>query len=244
MLVSINSEPRRQGITNENKGTNRKRERNGISTTIPEKKANQSALRGTTIEKEQVHIRKWSWQSPIGCSKSLKFIFQTTKSHFISELTTINTLYNNNNKVPLSLQQRNLVDFGLFTRLCHNHSWRYRPRLDNFLPGTSNRSLQFFDKSKTTVPGQPFSSRPHNSQPARHLGDARRDPGQRWWPRCKQRFRSQWLGWHSVPLGESEQRHGCCVSTRHRYSLLSVTVWKHSCCRKRRLHHRDWRWTR
>ena len=30
---------------------------------------------------------------------------------------------------------------------------------------------------KTTVPGQPFSSRPHYSQPARQVGDARRGPG-------------------------------------------------------------------
>ena len=72
------------------------------------------------------------------------------------------------------------MDSGLFTGLCHNHSERYGPRLDNFLLGTSNRSFQLFDKSKTTVPGQPFSSRPHNSQPARHVGDARRGPGQRW----------------------------------------------------------------
>ena len=43
-----------------------------------------------------------------------------------------------------------------------------------------NRSLQHFDKPKTTVPGQLISSRPHYSQPARHVGDARRGPGQRW----------------------------------------------------------------
>ena len=111
-----------------------------------------------------------------------KLFFQATRIHFTSNLTTIKTLYNNNNNnnVLLSLQQRNPVDSGLFTGLCHNHSERYGPRLDNFLLGTSNRSLQLFDKPKTAVPGQPFSSRPHNSQPARHVGDARRGPGQRW----------------------------------------------------------------
>ena len=124
------------------------------------------------------------------CFKQLEFIsFQNSRSinnqHYNSlqsTRSTINTLYNNNNNnnVLLSLQQRNPVDSGLFTGLCHNHSERYGPRLDNFLLGTSNRSLQLFDKSKTTVPGQPFSSRPHNSQSARDVGDARRGPGQRW----------------------------------------------------------------
>ena len=73
-----------------------------------------------------------------------KVIFQATRSHFISKLTTIKTFYNNN--VLLSLEQRNSADSGLFTRLCHNHSERYRPRLDNFLLGTSNRSLHLIDK--------------------------------------------------------------------------------------------------
>ena len=74
-----------------------------------------------------------------------KVIFQATRSHFISKLTTIKTFYNNNN-VLLSLEQRNSADSGLFTRLCHNLSERYRPRLDSFLLGTPNRSLQLFDK--------------------------------------------------------------------------------------------------
>ena len=104
-----------------------------------------------------------------------KVIFQATRIHFISNSTTIKTLYNkNNNNVLLSLHQRNSVDSGLFTGLCHNH------RLDNFFLGTSNCSVQLFDKSKTTVPGQPFSSRSYNSQPARHVGDARRGTSQRW----------------------------------------------------------------
>ena len=121
-----------------------------------------------------------------------KSFFQATRIHFISNSTTIKTLYNNinnnnnnsnnnnnNNDALLSLQQRNPVDSGLFNGLCHNHSERYGPRLDNFLLGNSNCIVQLFDKSKTTVPGQPFSSRPHNSQPSRHVGDARRGPGQR-----------------------------------------------------------------
>ena len=50
---------------------------------------------------------------------------------FIPKFTLIDTLYNN---VLLSLHQQNPVDFGFSPRLCHNHSERYRPRLDNFLP--------------------------------------------------------------------------------------------------------------
>ena len=108
-----------------------------------------------------------------------KSFFQATRIHFISNSTTIKTLYNNNN-VFLSLQKRNPVDSGLFTGLGHNHSERYGLRLDNFLLGTSNCSVQLFDKSKRTVLGQPFSSRSHHSQPAGHVGDARQGPGQRW----------------------------------------------------------------
>ena len=87
-----------------------------------------------------------------------KVIFQATRIHFIANLPIIKTLYNNNN-VLFSLQQRDPGDFGLFTVLCYNHS----PRLDNFLLGTSNCSVQFFYISKTTVPGQLFSWRSHNS---------------------------------------------------------------------------------
>ena len=59
------------------KRTSRKRQRNGIPTTIPEKKDNQSTLRRTTSKKDQVHVGKWTCQVPIACSISLQ-------SHFSS----------------------------------------------------------------------------------------------------------------------------------------------------------------
>ena len=86
------------------KRTSQKPHRNGITTSIPEKKTTNRCSEEPPAKKNKFMQGHDRVKFLLVVQYNNKVVFQATRSHFISKLTTIKTFYNNDN--VLSLQQR------------------------------------------------------------------------------------------------------------------------------------------
>ena len=136
-----------------------------------------------------------------------------------------NTLFYNQNNAVYSLQQRNTVDFGLWSWFSSferkGSGWKPYTQL----PGNIAGSLVFVAVPKTRTFAQSLASRSHNSEPTKNIWNERRSTLQCWSTRYRHeeirtiRYRRHWI--HS---GSSCSGYGQCLSTSNWYPVFPSIV--------------------
>ena len=170
---------------------------------------------------------------------TFRFIFQNFSP-------TDNTLFYNQHNAIYRLQQRNTVDFGLYSWFSSFERKGSRWKPYNQLPGNSVGSLVFVAVPKTRIFEQSLASSSHYSQPTGNTWNARRSTLQCWSTRYRHewiraiRFRRYW-----IQLGRSCSGYGQCLSTWNRYPLFPIHLWRFSDAGINRYQaNKSWRWGR
>ena len=167
------------------------------------------------LQKRQIYYHKWKWNNRATLLLAVllqhKFTF-----HFSCFSQTDNTLFYNQHNAFHSLQQRNTVDVGLWSRLSSFERKGSRWNPYSQLPGNFAGSLVFLAVPKTRFFRKSLASSSQSSQPTGNIWNER-STLQCWSTRYRHegiraiRCRRQW-----IQLRRSCSGYGQCLSTWNR----------------------------